>query len=116
MNWYLATVVFQVICGDGDHAPQFDEQVRLVVAATSKEALEKAVSLGAQEAGVFYNNKQQLVQWKFVDVTEIFCLQHALDGAEVFSHLNEVTNAAAYTSLLQDKAAATRNLHLLHQP
>jgi len=27
MNWYLAKLVFRIICGDGDHTPQFDEQL-----------------------------------------------------------------------------------------
>ncbi|MEP7129294.1 MAG: DUF4288 domain-containing protein, partial [Chitinophagales bacterium] len=29
MNWYLAKIVFRIICGDGLHQPQFDEQLRL---------------------------------------------------------------------------------------
>ncbi len=26
MKWYLAKLVFRIICGEGNHTPQFDEQ------------------------------------------------------------------------------------------
>ena len=38
MNWYLAKLVFRIICGEGNHAAQFDEQLRLVNAFTKEEA------------------------------------------------------------------------------
>jgi hypothetical protein len=27
MKWYLAKMVFRIICGEGEHTPQFDEQL-----------------------------------------------------------------------------------------
>jgi len=30
MNWYLAKMVFRIICGEGNHTAQFDEQLRLI--------------------------------------------------------------------------------------
>jgi hypothetical protein len=30
MKWYLAKFVYQVISGNGNHSPQFDEQMRLI--------------------------------------------------------------------------------------
>ena len=44
MNWYLTKIVFQIICGDGDHTPQFDEQLRLIRADKKEEALLNAAS------------------------------------------------------------------------
>ena len=63
MNWYLAKLVFRIICGDGDHTPQFDEQLRLIYAADEDEALYKAIQLGTDEQDCFANNKQQMVHW-----------------------------------------------------
>jgi hypothetical protein len=42
MNWYLTKIVFQIICGDGDHTPQFDEQLRLISASSKEAAISKA--------------------------------------------------------------------------
>ena len=30
MKWYLAKIVYRIICGEGNHTPQFDEQLRLI--------------------------------------------------------------------------------------
>ncbi|RYY10197.1 MAG: DUF4288 domain-containing protein, partial [Chitinophagaceae bacterium] len=27
MNWYLAKLIFRIVCGQGNHTPQFDEQL-----------------------------------------------------------------------------------------
>jgi hypothetical protein len=104
MNWYLATIVFRIVCGDGNHAAQFDEQVRLVSAASSANALKKASALGLSEQQTFHNNKQQLLHWKFVNVAELICISEWIDGAEVYSRINEVSNADAYINLVQNKA------------
>jgi hypothetical protein len=63
MNWYLAKMVFRIICGDGDHTAQFDEQLRLVSASSKEEAFHKAQVLGVREEEIFFNNNLQLVQW-----------------------------------------------------
>jgi hypothetical protein len=28
MRWFVAKIVYQIICGNGNHMPQFDEQLR----------------------------------------------------------------------------------------
>ena len=43
MKWYLAKIVFQIICGDGKHTAQFDEQLRLIAAADEDEAFGKTL-------------------------------------------------------------------------
>ncbi|HEV3251858.1 MAG TPA: DUF4288 domain-containing protein, partial [Puia sp.] len=45
MNWYLAKIVFRIICGEGQHIPQFDEQLRLIEAGNEVEAFEKATNI-----------------------------------------------------------------------
>jgi len=41
MNWYLAKMVFRIVCGDGNHTAQFDEQLRLISAGSKEEAFHK---------------------------------------------------------------------------
>jgi hypothetical protein len=47
MQWYLAKLVFQIICGDGNHRPQFDEQLRLHMQKIKKLHFAKAGNLAA---------------------------------------------------------------------
>ena len=46
MNWYLAKIVYRIICGNGDHAAQFDEQLRLICATNKEDAFHKAQRTG----------------------------------------------------------------------
>lgn len=46
MNWYLAKIVYRIICGEGDHIAQFDEQLRLINAASKVDAFHKAQLIG----------------------------------------------------------------------
>ena len=107
MNWYIAKIVYEIICGDGDHCPQFDEQLRLVSATDLKSAYEKAYQIGQQEAVTFPNSQQQLVQWKFVEVPELLLLHQIIDGAEVYSRITEIDNPQSYRNMLHTRA---RNL------
>ena len=104
MKWYLAKLVFRIVCGDGNHTAQFDEQLRLISAYDSDEAFEKAKFMGREEQETFYNQKQQLVQWKFIDIPELYRLTELIDGAELYSRINEVDDADAYITFVHRKA------------
>jgi len=115
MNWYLSKIVYRIICGDGDHTAQFDEQLRLVSAGSKDEAFQKAQTLGMKEEEMFFNQKKQLVQWQFIAVSEIYKLNELLDGAELYSRIEEKDDAEGYMHVLQKKAANIRysNTHEL---
>jgi len=104
MKWYLAKLVFQIICGDGDHTAQFDEQLRLITAGNEDEAFEKASAIGKNEEDSFYNLKQQLVRWQFVNVSELYHLSELIDGAELYSRISEVDDADTYTTSVHRRA------------
>lgn len=105
MNSYLVKIVYQIVCGNGRHTPQFDEQLRFVVAATLAEALHKGQAIGIREEDTFYNNRQQLVQWKFIAVTELYAIKDLADGAEVFSQIREADDAASFRNFAHHKAS-----------
>ncbi|HEU4472624.1 MAG TPA: DUF4288 domain-containing protein [Flavisolibacter sp.] len=109
MKWYLAKIVYRIICGDGQHTAQFDEQLRLVSAGSREEALAKAESIGHKEEEVFYNQHRQLVKWEFVATSELYILNDLLDGAELYSRINEVDDADSYVSFVHGKADLLRN-------
>ena len=104
MNWYLSKIIFRIICGEGNHTPQFDEQLRLIAAHDEEEALRKAMDIGEKEQDSFYNHEQQLVQWKFVNVAELYRFSGLLDGAEMYSRIHETDDPDGYTDLVNRRA------------
>ena len=105
MNWFLAKIVYRIICGEGNHTPQFDEQLRLIVAPDDAEAFKKASAIGLQEEDSFYNKSEKLVQWQFVNVSELYQIAERIDGAELYSRIEEKENGDLYTELVHKRAA-----------
>ena len=105
MRWYLAKLVYRIICGDGKHTPQFDEQLRLVHAEDDLDAFQKARTTGHREEDNFLNNTQKPVLWKFIDVSELHPLNELIDGAELYSRICEEEDAEIYTKLTYLRAS-----------
>lgn len=104
MNWYLTKLVYRIICGRGTHTPQFEEQLRLVAAPTKEKALHKAKAIGRSEAVQFHNDKQELVQWKFINVSELYQLNEIVDGTEIYSRIEEREEAEAFEDMVHTRA------------
>jgi hypothetical protein len=104
MNWYLLKIIFQIMCGNGNHTPQFDEQLRLILGEDENEALAKAKKIGEGEQDSFFNEKRQLVRWQFIGVSELYNLSNMIDGAEIFSRIEEYAHADAYIKLVHRRA------------
>src|SRR5579872_1708175 len=104
MQWYLSKIIFRIICGEGRHTPQFDEQLRLIAAHNEDEAFQKATALGEKEQDQFYNQDQQLVQWKFINVAELYRLSDLLEGAEMYSRIQETDDPEGYIDLANRRA------------
>jgi hypothetical protein len=101
MNWYLVKMVFQIICGNGNHKPQFDEQLRLIAAVSKNEAIEKANCFSKLEQ----QPVSELVQWKLIAITDVYPFTNLIDGAELFSTITETDHATLYihTAQLKEK-------------
>ncbi|MCC7525162.1 MAG: DUF4288 domain-containing protein, partial [Chitinophagaceae bacterium] len=98
MSWFLAKIVFRIICGEGNHTPQFDEQLRLIEAPDEAAAFQKALHLGRKGEDSFYNQSEKLVQWQFVDVSELYRIASLSDGVELYSRIEEKENGDLYTA------------------
>ncbi|MEP6582689.1 MAG: DUF4288 domain-containing protein [Ginsengibacter sp.] len=105
MKWYLAKLVYRIICGDGMHTPQFDEQLRLVYAEDDLHAFQKARTTGHNEEDNFFNNTQKPVLWKFIDVSELHPLSELIDGAELYSRICEEEEADKYIRVTRKRAS-----------
>ncbi len=108
MTWWLAKMVFRIICGDGNHTAQFDEQLRLIRATDKEEAFLKAQAMGTKEEEIFFNQQQQLVQWQFVGTSELYPFNELIDGAELYSRIEERDNAEGYIHIIHKKAEHIR--------
>ena len=105
MKWYLARIVYQIKCCGNQSLAQFEDQLRLIAADTETEALIKAKLVGTNEQVSFVNSQNQLVQWSFINVSELYCISEFLDGAELYSAITEVCDARGYINLVNDKSA-----------
>ncbi|HMF70087.1 MAG TPA: DUF4288 domain-containing protein [Flavitalea sp.] len=104
MSWYLSKIVYRIICGEGLHTPQFDEQLRLIEAENESVAFAKARSFGYREEEMFLNEKQHLVRWEFINVSELYKLTALIDGAELYSKIHESENPDLYITTVHKKA------------
>jgi hypothetical protein len=111
MNWYLAKIVFRIICGSGDHAAQFDEQLRLIRAENAALAFIKAQERGMQDEESFYNINDQPVQWKFIGVPELYPFGEMTDGAEMYSRIAEADDAGGYIRNIREKEKHVVKMH-----
>ncbi|MES2430108.1 MAG: DUF4288 domain-containing protein [Bacteroidota bacterium] len=105
MNKYLTKIIFQIISGDGNHTAQFEEQLRFVYAESYTMAIEKSRSIGYAEEESFYNSSNELVQWKFIDTTEICQLTNLSDGSQLYSRIIEYEDGDIYTDIIRKKAS-----------
>lgn len=104
MNWYLAKIIFRIVCGEGQHTPQFDEQLRLISAASPEQALQKARSIGRNEQEILINENKRMVEWQFIDVAEMYRISALIDGAELYSRVYETPNADEYIDSVNRRA------------
>jgi hypothetical protein len=109
MQWYIAKIVFRIISGEGNHKPQFDEQLRLIHASNEIEAFQQARELGLSEQDVFENVNNSTVEWRFIDIPEMHKFPGLVDGVEIYSRIMEEEDAERYTDIVQKKAEHIRD-------
>jgi len=114
MKYFLAKINYQIISGNGDHTAQFDEQLRLLFARSAEDAIEKATMIGHKDEDRFMNEKQRIVEWKFIDVSELYELSTGSDGVEVWSRIIEQDHADSFIEGIRRKSAALRLRHSMN--
>jgi hypothetical protein len=112
MESFLAKIIYQVICGEGNHTPQFDEQLRLIIAPDFENAVLKANEIGIQEQQDFYNQKGKLVKWKFIAVCEMYSISNYNDGMEILSTIKERRDEVFYINEVLQKSMKIQPLEI----
>jgi hypothetical protein len=108
MNWYIAKVVFRITANNTEHNPQFDEQLRLISAESHEEAFLKARIIGLSEEDSFVNEKNNLVKWEFINVSELLPVRALEDGVELYSRIYEMEEASSHVNFVHQKAITLR--------
>ncbi|MES2513626.1 MAG: DUF4288 domain-containing protein [Bacteroidota bacterium] len=92
MKWFAVKYIYQIISGEGNHRPQFDEQIRLLISESSSDALFKAQALARKFHQTFLNFRGEEVIWKFIGIADLHEIQDPHDGLEVASVIHEPAN------------------------
>lgn len=80
MNWYVAKLIFRITCDNGNHQPQFDEQL------------------------IMENKGRSAFRWDFITMSELYQLDELRDGSEIYCNILDVTNAEEYIKMSHQKA------------
>ncbi|HWY38930.1 MAG TPA: DUF4288 domain-containing protein [Bacteroidia bacterium] len=110
MKKYIAKIVYQIVSGNGMHKPQFDEQLHLIEGRDEKEALKKARFKGRSEEESFPNDREEIVQWKFIDVVDLVEIKDMKDGSQIYSRIEETEDATNYINIARQKARTIETL------
>jgi hypothetical protein len=108
MKWFIAKLVFNISTAGSQHKPQFDEQLRLIVAGHMEEAFIKARMLGLKEEESYLNDTLKQVKWEFINVSEILPLTTLEDGMELYSQVHETDEAKSYIHAIHQRAIFLR--------
>lgn len=108
MKWYISKIVFKISAENTHHLPQFDEQLRLISAASEEEAFFKARTIGINEEDAFLNDRNNMVKWEFINVAEVLPLHRLEDGMEIYSRIHETQEAKSYIQCIHQKAIFLR--------
>jgi len=96
MNWYLAKLIYCISYNDPLHPVEFDEQLRLIFAEDQLHAFQKARLIGEKEEYAQPCDDHTLIQWKFIDISELHEMDMQIDGAEMYSRIIVHENADTY--------------------
>ncbi|MFD2584293.1 DUF4288 domain-containing protein [Pedobacter vanadiisoli] len=109
MKWFAVNCIYQVICGEGKHAPQFNEQIRLIQADGIVLALEKAKLNAVHFNPPFSNCIGDKVVWKFIGIGGILEVEEPADGVEVGSKIVEPKSVEKYLEKLEHRNQSLTN-------
>ena len=108
MNSYFGKIIFRITANNTEHKPQFDEQLRLIIADCHEEAFLKARMIGLNEEDSFVNDKNNLVKWEFINVSELIPVKSLDDGVELYSRIYEMEEGDEHVHYVHQKAITLR--------
>jgi hypothetical protein len=112
MNRYIAKLIFNINIDNGKNISQFDEQTRVIEAQSLEDAFSKARLKGKEEETHFLNQKNKQVTWEFIGVTELYSLDKAKDGEQLYSNTYESEDPHSYINSAKQRAMVIQTFFL----
>lgn len=88
MDAYVAQLIFQIKCSENS-VEQYEEQWRLVIADSYRDALSEAKNIGSKEESTFVDRHGRTIQWKLIAIKNIERTDFK-NGELLFSNVKEV--------------------------
>lgn len=104
MKWFLAKLIFSIDVNEPTVKSEFDEQFRLIQANSQEGAYYKAKSLGHSLQSSFHNANNKLVNWRFIDASEVNLINELSDGVEIYSNTIETKEKESFINSVLQKA------------
>ncbi len=104
MNSYIVKLVFNINIEEGLHRSQFDEQTILINASSLEDAFYKAKTQGKILEEKFSNDKDQSVEWKFIDVVDVFELRLYKNGEPLYSTTHETHDTSSFIDYIHHRS------------
>lgn len=104
MKKYIAKLMFNINIDNGNHASQFDEQIRIIESSDLENAFYKARIIGKKEEEVFLNQDKKPVNWKFIDVMDLYPLEDLKDGDQIYSNTHENEDSNTFINYIRSKS------------
>jgi hypothetical protein len=104
MKTFIAKLIFNININQDIDSSQFDEQIRIIKADSVHEAYHKAKSIGLKEAEAFVNPKMQIIEWKFINVSDIYDMDSYEEGEQLYSQTIFENDCQNYIQFLLEKS------------
>ncbi|MES2628238.1 MAG: DUF4288 domain-containing protein [Bacteroidota bacterium] len=104
MRWYIAKLVFRIVSERDPLKAQFDEQLWLVNASGTHEALHKARKKGMSEEDSVKSQHTGVTRWQFIDVADLSEIGEPTDGMPLYSRVEETEDLKGYLVSVRRRA------------
>lgn len=106
---FITNLVFRIEILSSHSKPQFDEQWRIIVANSLHEARKKAMDVGLKEEETFQSKEGNKIRWRFLNIAELYPVEHNVNGSLIFSRTEEPDHPVFYETQLRSKAEVISN-------
>lgn len=104
MKSYIVKLIYNIQIGNGSHNNQFDEQTVLLNANNLEAAFHQARAHGKKMEEKFSNDAEEQVEWKFVDVLDVFELSRFKSGEPLYTTTHETSDSSTFIKFIQHKS------------
>jgi hypothetical protein len=104
MKTFIVKLIFQIEMNEKVKQAQFDEQTILIAAKDMATAFQKAKAKGVTLQQNFKNANSVDVNWKFIDVTDLFEINSYKDGEQLYTKTHEAIDSNGFIKFVKHRS------------